>query len=223
MYWSGLLLATLLATPQTILAIQPGKAANPLATTQAPTAANTTQPATQVAASPFEKAIPLAQVADSAEELDRQLADITKQLNTSPDLANEERTTRAQTEEVGQRAASVDELLSGKLNASELAEEELYWRNLNLQSVAQRKVLSTRAATLEGYLRVMDEEEPKWQATWDQIHDLVGIDEVNARVRQELESIKKTRALAQKQLRLVLHCKISSPIVVGKLRKPSQN
>ncbi len=200
--WAWFVLAALLAAPQTILAIQPAKAANPLAT--APAASGTTQPATPVVASPFEKAIPLAQVADSAEELDRQLADITKQLNTSPDLANEERSTRAQAEAVGQRAASVDELLSGKLNASELAEEELYWRNLNLQSVAQRKVLSARAVTLEGYLRVMDEEEPKWQATWDQIHDLVGIDEVNARVRQELESIKKTRALAQKQLRLVL-------------------
>ena len=98
----------------------------------------------------------------------------------------------------------MDELLGGKLNASELAEEELYWRNLNLQSVAQRKALSARAANLEGYLRVMDEEEPKWQATWDQIHELVGIDEVNARVRQELESIQKTRALVQKQLRSVL-------------------
>jgi potassium efflux system protein len=210
---SGLVLATFLAISPVLQAQQPtkvaasdvkNKAANPLAVERGPVPAKTEPASTAAVPQPFEKAIPLAQVADSAENLDRQLAEISKQLTTSPDLANEEQATRKQAEEVSVRAGAVDELLNGKLNAAELADEELYWRNLNLQAAAQRKVLSARAAALEGYISVLDEEETKWQATWDQIHDLVGIEEVNARVRQELNSVKNTRALAQKQLKLVL-------------------
>jgi potassium-dependent mechanosensitive channel len=211
--WSVLVLATFLAFPLAMPAQQSGKnaasetkveAASPLALIPGGAQTKGDEPAAPIVSPISEKAIPLAQVADSAEELDRQLADISKQLTTAPDLSNEERATRKQTEEVGQRAGAVDELLTGKLNAAELADEELYWRNLNLQSTAQRKVLSARAAALEGYIRVLDDQQTKWQATWDQIQDPAGIEEVAARVRQELDSIKNIRALAQKQLKLVL-------------------
>jgi len=153
---------------------------------------------------PTEKAIALTQVADSAEELDHRLAEISKQLTTGSDLSDEERETRRQTEEVGQRASGIDELLRGKLNAAELADEELYWRNLGVQSTEQRKALSARAAALESYIRILTQQSIQWQATWDQIQDPAGIEEVAARVRQELDAIKSLLVLAQKQLKLVL-------------------
>jgi potassium-dependent mechanosensitive channel len=163
-----------------------------------------TAPLVPVGPPPSEKAIPLTQVADSAEELDRQLAEISKQLSMAPDLANEERETRTQTEEVSQRAVAVDDLLKGKLNAAELEDEEVYWRNLSVQSLARRKALSARAVILEGQIRILGEQNTKWQATWDQIQDPAGIEEVAARVRQELNAIQNLQALAQKQLKLVL-------------------
>lgn len=161
-------------------------------------------PTIPVGPPPSERAIPLTQVADSAEALDHQLAEISKELTAATDLSVEEHETRVQTEEVAQRAVGVDELLKGKLNSAELADEEAYWRNLNLQSIEQRKALSTRATLLEGYIRILDEQSIKWQATWDQIVDPTGIEEVAARVQQELNSIKSLNVLAQKQLKLVL-------------------
>jgi hypothetical protein len=139
--WTGLALAALLAGAQVMQAQKADKApasetkvkaTNPLSALtggRQPKEEQSIAPLIPVGPPPSERAIPLTQVADSAEDLDHQLAEISKQLTSGADLLNEERDTRAQTEEIGQRATGVDELLKGKLSGAELADEELYWRN----------------------------------------------------------------------------------------------
>lgn len=150
------------------------------------------------------KAIPLPQIADSADDLDRQLAEILKQLSSAPDLADADRAMRAQTEEIAVRAQSVDPLLEGNPSATEIGDEELYWRGLSQQSSAQRKQLSTRAANLETQIHFLDEQQMKWQATHDQIQNTPGIETVATRVQQELDAINVTRSQAENQLKLML-------------------
>ncbi len=150
------------------------------------------------------QAIPLAQVADSAEDLDRLLDDISRQMKDGPNLVDQNRAAQAREQEVRDRAQQVDILLSGTPSSLQIRDEDAYWRPLSQQVTAQRRALTTRAAGLQSAITQLDEQQAKWQATWDGIQDPTGIEAVAARVRQELDAIGKTRALAGDQLKLVL-------------------
>ncbi len=155
-------------------------------------------------APPPNQAIPLPQVADRAEELDTLLRAITDQLTPAAELLESERAAKAQAEEISKRLPLVDNLLTGMPNVLELREEDLYWRSLGQQYAAQRKLLKTRAATLEEQIRLLDGQQMQWQATSDQIHETQGIEAVVDRIRQELEAIQATRLQAKEQLNLIL-------------------
>src|SRR4051794_9358959 len=103
--WTGMALAVVLVSAQVMQAQHADnapasgtkvKAANPLSILTGglqPREVQATAPLVPVGQLPSERAIPLTQVADSAEDLDHQLAEISKQLISGPDLANEERET----------------------------------------------------------------------------------------------------------------------------------
>jgi potassium efflux system protein len=149
-------------------------------------------------------AIPLAQVADSAEALDHLLDDISRQLKAEPNLAELDRTMQARREQVRERALQVEGLLAGTPNSLQIRDEDAYWRPLSQQFAAQRKLLTIRAEGLQSAIAKLNEEYAKWQATWDQIQDPTGLEAVAARARQELDAISQTRTRAEEQLKLVL-------------------
>jgi len=155
-------------------------------------------------APPPDQAIPLPQVADRAEELDRLLREISQQLTPTPELLEADRSAKAQAEEIAQRAGQVDNLLAGMPDTLELREEQLYWRSLNQKYAAQRKLLTGRAADLQDRIRSLDSRQVQWQATADQIHETAGIEAVVDRIRQELDAIQGTRSQAREQLNLLL-------------------
>jgi potassium efflux system protein len=161
-------------------------------------------PPAESLATPADNAIPLPQIADRAEALDRLLQDIARQLAPTSELLQADRADKAQTEEIRQRSAEVDSLLEGLPNTVELRDEDAYWRSLSKQYAAQRKLLTDRAANLQRQILLLDDQQASWQATWNRIHEIKGIDAVVERVRQELEQISTTRSQAQEQLNLVL-------------------
>jgi potassium-dependent mechanosensitive channel len=162
-----------------------------------------TQPA-PAAASPANQSIPLAQIADRAEQLEALLREVSDQLTPPAELAEADRAAKARSEEISQRAQQVENLLAGMPNSVEVRDEELYWSSLRQQYTAQRKLLTARAAGLQDQIRLLDAQQVQWQATWDQIHQTEGIEAVVDRIRGELEAIRTTRSQAQEQLNLVL-------------------
>jgi potassium efflux system protein len=153
---------------------------------------------------PDDHGIPLPQIADRAEVLDRLLQDISRQLAPTSELLQTDRANKAQAEEIRQRLVDVNILLDSLPNSVELRDEDAYWRSLSKQYAAQRKLLTDRAANLQTQVLVLDEQQASWEATWNQIHEIHGIDAVVERVRQELDQISATRSQAQEQLNLVL-------------------
>jgi len=160
-------------------------------------------PAPSATQSPHQ-AIPLTQVAGRAEELDRLLQEISRQLTPTPELLKSYRMAKARAEEIAERIPLAAGFLAGIPNAVELRDEDLYWRSLNQQYTAQRKLLTARASDLESQIRVLDDQWAQWQATLDQIHDPTGIEAVLDRIRHQLDAIRSTRSQAQEQLNLVL-------------------
>ena len=98
----------------------------------------------------------------------------------------------------------VNILLDSLPNSVELRDEDAYWRSLSKQYAGQRKLLTDRAANLQSQILLLDDQQASWESTWNQIHEIQGIDAVVERVRQELDQISATRSQAQEQLNLVL-------------------
>jgi potassium-dependent mechanosensitive channel len=149
-------------------------------------------------------AIPLAQIADRAEELDRLLQEIGSQLTSKSELLNSESEAERQAEEIQERARQTKDLLAGTSLRLEIEDELRYWRSRSQEYSTQRKSLTARAANLEEQIRILDAQQPEWQATWDQIHGTPGIEAVVKRVKEELEKLESTRSHAQEQLNAVL-------------------
>jgi small-conductance mechanosensitive channel len=169
---------------------------------KAPPAGQEQAPATPPSAQ--DQPIPLAQVAERAEELDRLLDDISKQLASTAELLESYRDLQTQAEKLNERIPEIQRFLAAAPNAMELRDEEQYLRLLNERYAADRKLLTSRAAELEGQVRTLDEQYSRWRATLNQAGDNKGIETVLARITRGLNAIQATRSRAQEQLNKVL-------------------
>jgi small-conductance mechanosensitive channel len=171
---------------------------------QSDTPAANAAPAQSVTSSqPSAEPIPLAQVADRAEELDLKLEEISRRLASSQAIPPEDAAS-AQASEIRERALHLDTFLHQIPDIVQLRDEVVYWRALNYRSAEQRRQLTARAAELQNQIAQLDDEQATWQATHDQIQDTAGIEVVANRVQHELTAIRTIRAQAQAQLNQVL-------------------
>ncbi len=149
--------------------------------------------------------IPLPEVADRAEELDRLLLDFAKDLAPSPEQVAADTSIQEQSAEIAQRAPQLSVLLAGTPSPLELQEEDRYWSTLRQQYTSYRKLLTARAAKLQDQVRVLDEKKTQWQATLAQIKSRKGIEAVVDRVKRVLKDIEHYRVQVQAELNRVLN------------------
>src|ERR1700751_5927074 len=76
------------------------------------------------------QAIPLSQIADRADELDRLLKEISAQLAPTPELVEADRKLKTQAKDVEERAAQTERLLDSMPNSLQLRDEEVQWQTL---------------------------------------------------------------------------------------------
>jgi len=185
-----------IAQSQTVPTLVPTTNPNPQLSQEAPSVPAIT--------TPVDRAIPLPQIADRADELDRWLREITGELTPESDLLQWEEETKNQSQGLRQVVKHVDELLATKPTTLELQNEQRFWRILSQKYAGEREQLTPRAAKLEKQIHQLDEKQIDWQATWDQIHQRSEIKAVVDRTSQELDLIRNARAALQKQLNLIL-------------------
>jgi potassium efflux system protein len=191
-----------------VLSVPVGQAQTPAKKKAGQAPSQTVQPqvpATSSTPPPPNQAIPLPQVADRAEDLDRLLQEVASQLTSTASQLPSESAAKAQDEEIRDRLLQVNQLLDGKPNMLELRDEDVYWLTLSQQYAAQRKNLKGRAADLEDQTRQLNEQEVQWQTTLDQNHDTTGIKAVVDRIRQKLDAIRFIKKQVKDQLSLVLN------------------
>ncbi len=152
-----------------------------------------------------DQAIPLAEVANRAEELDRQLRDLSKALSPSAQLVTTDRVIREQTKEINERAQRAADLAASTPSPVELQEEDRYWGGLSQQYASFRKLLTTSAAKLEENIRLLDATKAQWRATMDKIRKQKGIKPVIERVAAALKAIDDVRGRTQTELDRILN------------------
>ena len=204
-YPCGMLLAiffTLLVVPilwaQSPVPVTTTSASN--ASTESPREA----PPTPATSGPADRAIPLPQIAYRADELDRWLREITSRLTPEADLLKAEERTKSQSAELHKQITQVDDLLSSGATTLERQSEQRFWRVLNQKYVTELDSLTPRAAELEKQIKLLDQHQLDWEATWDQIQQRSEIETVVKRTGEELVAIRNARTALEKQLNLVL-------------------
>ena len=151
-----------------------------------------------------DQSIPLARIADRAEELDRLLREISSQLIPQPELVDSQRTTEKRASEIRQRVMQTMDLLAGTPTPLELEDEQRFWRSQSLEFGAERRLFTSRAAKLEEHIQILEAQQPEWVATWIQIRESPGIEAVVERIKQQLDKIQTVRSQAQEQLNIVI-------------------
>jgi small-conductance mechanosensitive channel len=148
--------------------------------------------------------IPLPQIADRADELDRLLREIGSQLITKVELLELRTKAEEQAAEIRRRSLQTKDLLAGNPTSLDLEDERRYWRSLSLEYAAERRLLMLRAGNLEDQIQTLDAQQPEWLATWVQIHKSPGIEAIVERIKQQLDKIEAAKSQAQEQLNMVL-------------------
>jgi len=150
------------------------------------------------------QAIPLPQIADRAEELDRLLREISSQLTPKPELLELETRAEKRAAEIHQQTLQTRELLAAEPTSLDLEEERRYWGSRSIEYADDRRLLTTRAAKLEAQIQTLESQQPEWVATWNQIHQTPGIGAIVARIKQQLDKIQAAISEVQEQLNVVL-------------------
>ena len=150
-------------------------------------------------------AIPLPEVADRAEELDRRLEMIARRVAERPETISSNQNIVTQAAEIQGRAQQLGSFLQNVPDALQLRDEFVYWNSLNQQLTSERNLLSSRAAELQNQIRQLDTEEEIWKATQQQIQDTTGIEAVANRIQQEIDAIRSARTQSQEQLNQILN------------------
>lgn len=152
-----------------------------------------------------DQAIPLAEVTNRAEELDRQLRELSKPLSPSTQLVTADRVIREQAKEIHERAKAADDLATGTPSPIELQEEERYWRGLSQQYASFRNLLTTSAAKLEENIRLLDTGKAQWRATMEKIRKQKGIKPVIERVAAAQKATDDVRGRTKAEFDRVLN------------------
>jgi len=187
------------------LASTPSKSQVPASRMLTPQATSTPSQAASPTPSPTPlRAVPLHQIAEQAEELERQIRKTQKTLIPVSDRQVENLGAKEQAEEISRRALQLEDLLTGIPNRMQLQQEDRYWKALEEEYATKRKLLTVRAADIEEVMQWLDKEQARWEATSEQLREAAGLEVVAGRVEQEVDAIHKLRSEAQDRLNLIL-------------------
>jgi potassium-dependent mechanosensitive channel len=203
-YPCGILLAffTLLVAP--ILGAQAEVPARTTSASKATTEPQQEATSTSATTGPADRAIPLPQIADRAEELDRWLREITSRLTPEADLLKAEEEAKSQSAELRRHVIQNGDLLASGATTLERQSEQRFWRVLRQKYATELESLTSHAAELEKQIKLLDQQQLDWEATWDQIQQRSEIEAVVKHTGEELVAIRNARSALEKQLNLVL-------------------
>jgi small-conductance mechanosensitive channel len=153
-------------------------------------------------------AIPLPEVAARSLELSQRLRDAAATLPTREQL-DAVQTSIAEIEPTLQ--TKLDEALSmvsGTPNSLEIREEQNYWQDVSTTAEAWQQQLLNWANSAQNALKMLDAQEPLWQATLSQNKGNHELDPVLSVITDNLSEIRRLRKLAQDALQFSVNLQI---------------
>jgi len=149
------------------------------------------------------QAIPLSDVAERIERLENSLKGLEKQLADDPTDKALEDQLKARDLAIQEEAAEALTLLKTSPSAVELRDLDTVWVGHLRESRDMLRALKRRVEDLEQRVRALNDETVEWEATLTEFQG-TGLDNLSARIRDELSRVKAVRARTQDRLRALL-------------------
>jgi potassium-dependent mechanosensitive channel len=149
------------------------------------------------------QAIPLPDVAERVERLENSLKELEKEIVDSPADKALDAQLKARDFAIQEEATEAFALLKTAPSAVELRDLETVWVGHLRESRETQRTLKGRVEELQQRLRALNDEAVEWEATLSEFQDS-GLENLNARLRDELSRIKTTRVQAQDRLHALL-------------------
>jgi potassium efflux system protein len=146
-----------------------------------------------------ELAVPLPEVADRLNNLDRLVRTIRSQLSEDQGLKEIAEESQVTGRNLTERAAQVEASLKEAPTIEELGEMEAEWRQQNKKIQRQLEPLTRRLTELENYISQLEGEKKLWELARSQYRQVVGTEIIVERISGNLVRIGETLALAQKE------------------------
>ncbi len=167
------------------------------------------QPAPEIAGPPapeppVEAFVPLPEVADRAEELDRELRAMDQRFIVLPDVERIEKELPARREELREKADRLNEFLAATPSLGPLQDYERSWTTRATELADWRRILTRRATALEGDLAELERLQQLWSKTLEQSLESGAPEVVDTGIRESLKDIALRRDTAQDRRSLVL-------------------
>ena len=112
--------------------------------------------------------------------------------------------------EMQSKKKEVDALLSSTPNSMEVREQETYWRGMQTYTDAWQSQLLTWANNAQTAIQKLNEQEPIWAATLRENEGVKDLDPVIALISDNLNDIRKLRALAKDELQMIVTMQIQA-------------
>jgi potassium efflux system protein len=160
------------------------------------------QPQAPPATSPTpisELAVPLPEVAERLNNLDRLLRTINTRLSEDQELKEIAEESKISGRSLTERARQVEASLKEAPTIEELGDMEADWRQQNRKIELQREPVTRRLTELENYIGQLESERKLWELTRSQYQQVVGTEIIIERINSSLAQIRATLALAQKE------------------------
>lgn len=146
------------------------------------------------------KPIPLTQVANRFEELGRILQEISRRLESDPDLMRVQAAITVHGREIGDRMSDSIALLEGTPTLFNLRDLENYWKEMNWRSSSERKLLAQKAAQVQRDMDLLTQQEALWTATIEGVQGQTALTPIADKIREALRNIASVKAGAQERL-----------------------
>jgi hypothetical protein len=165
-----------------------------------PQASQQPQAPPEAAPSPtLELAIPLPEVADRLNDLDRRLRSINVRLSENQGLKEITEEAEVVGRNLTERGALLEASLKEAPTIEELADAEKEWRQQSRKLERQLEPITKRLTELENYIGQLESEKKLLELTRSQYRQIVGTEIIVERIDSTLIAIRETLVLAQKE------------------------
>jgi small-conductance mechanosensitive channel len=152
--------------------------------------------------------IPLPDVASRSLDLMQKLRQAEAKLPTREQIDEVQASVAEIEPDLQTKLQEVNSMLSGSPNSLEVREEENFWRGIDVIAAGWERQLLTWANNAQDTLKVLDTQEPLWQATLDENKHNRELEPVLAVIENNLAEIRRLRKQAQDALQLAVNLQI---------------
>ena len=153
-------------------------------------------------------AIPLPDVAARSLDLAQKMRDAAAKLPKREQIESVQSSVVEMEPDLQTKLQEVNTMLSASPNTLEVREEENFWRGVDTIASGWQQQLLTWANNAQATLKMLDVQEPAWQATLEENKDNKALEPVLTVVENNLDEIHRLREQAQDALQLAVNLQI---------------